>query len=67
MGVSRTYSTVLWLLRCGVVSLGGGGSSCAFSGHFGLTHTLFNRQGPNKGPTWGCPTASRNYSRAGCR
>ena len=61
MGVCRTYSAVLWCVW------GGGGSSCAVSGHFGPTHTPFNRQGPNEGPTWGCPTASRSCSLAGCR
>ena len=54
MGVCRTYSAVLW---CGVVCVWGGGvSSCAVSSHFGPTHTPFNRQGPNEGPT--CPTAA---------
>ena len=42
-----------------------GGSSCAVSGHFGRTHTPYNWQGPYQGPTWGCPTALRSYSRTG--
>ena len=58
-------------VRCYVVVRFGcvyaGGSSCAVSGHFGRTHTLYNQQGPYKGPTWGYPTASRSYLRTGCR
>ena len=57
---------------CGVVLWcvwlwGGGGSPCAVSGQFRRTHTPYNRQGPNEGPTWGRSTASRSYSRTGCR
>ena len=52
---------------CAVVAGGGGVARVQFLAHFGRTHTPFNRQGLNEGPAWGCPTASRSYSRAGCR
>ena len=60
------------VLCCAVLCCGGGGGGggvarVQFLAHFGRTHTPFNRQGLNEGPAWGCPTASRSYSRAGCR
>ena len=67
MGVCRTYSAVVW---CGVVWCGvcvGGGVARVQFLPILARHTPFNRQGPNEGPTWGCPTASQSYSLAGCR
>ena len=51
----------------GACGCGGGDSSSAIFGHFGAAHTPNNRQGPNKVPTWNCPTASWSCSQTGCR
>ena len=58
------------MLCCRVVCVWGGGGGVlvrSFWLYFGWTHTPYNQQGPNEGPTWGCLTASQSYSRAGCR